>query len=47
MAELETLKPAMEQANELTLWRSEGETYAVQLHPLLPDEEACPALAGP
>jgi hypothetical protein len=45
--DLATLKPALEQANELTLWRSEGDTYSVQLHPLLPDEEACPALAGP
>jgi hypothetical protein len=46
-ADLDTLKPAIEQANELTLWRSDGETYSVQFHPLLPDEEGCPALAGP
>jgi hypothetical protein len=41
--DLAALKPVIEQANELTLWRSEGETYSVALHPLLPDEEGCPA----
>ena len=41
-ADLDTLRPALATANELTLWRSEGQTYALALHPLLPDEEPCP-----
>ena len=45
--DLDTLNPAIAEANELTLWRSAGETYSVQFHPLLPEEEGCPALAGP
>jgi hypothetical protein len=46
-ADLVTLNPVIAQANELTLWRSDGATYSVQFHPLLPDEEGCPTLAGP
>jgi hypothetical protein len=42
-ADLDALQPALEQANELTLWQSDGQTYSVKPHPLLPDEEACPA----
>jgi hypothetical protein len=41
-ARLDTLRPILAVANELTLWRSDGETYAVKFHPLLPDDEACP-----
>jgi len=41
-ADLAAVKPAMEQANELTLWRSDRQTYSVKPHPLLPGEEACP-----
>jgi hypothetical protein len=40
--ELDELRPLLEQANELTLWRSEGATYQIYAHPLLPDDEACP-----
>jgi hypothetical protein len=46
-ADLDTLQAALEQANELTLWRSEGETYSVKPHPLLPDADACGVVAGP
>ena len=46
-AELEALNPAIGKPTSSTLWQSAGETYSVQLHPLLPDEEGCPALAGP
>lgn len=40
---LDALRPALSAANELTLWRSDGETYTVKFHPLLPDDEACPS----
>ena len=40
--DLETLLPMLEQANELTLWRSEDVTYRIYAHPLLPDDEPCP-----
>ena len=40
--DLTTLRPMLEQANELTLWRSDDVTYQLYLRPLLPDEEACP-----
>ena len=46
-ADLDALRPALATANELTLWLSEEQTYAVQFHPLLPDEPGCPELAGP
>lgn len=39
---LATLMPLLQQSNELTLWRSDEELYQLYLHPLLPDEEACP-----
>jgi hypothetical protein len=45
--DLATLRPLLATANELTLWRSGGQTYSLQLHPLLPDDQGCPALAGP
>jgi hypothetical protein len=31
-----------EAANELTLYDSADVTYQLYLHPLLPDDEACP-----
>ncbi|HYI22018.1 MAG TPA: hypothetical protein VEX62_05200 [Candidatus Limnocylindrales bacterium] len=40
--DLETLRPMLEQANELTLWRSDDVTYQIYAHPLLPDDEPCP-----
>jgi len=32
----------LERANQLTLWRSDEVLYQLYLHPLLPDDEACP-----
>ncbi len=32
----------LEEANELTLWRSDDVTYQIYAHPLLPDDEPCP-----
>ena len=46
-ADADALRPALAGANELTLWRSGGATYAVQFHPQLPDDVACPGFAGP
>ena len=40
--ELAALLPLLQQANELTMWESEGTLYTVRLHPLLPDDEVCP-----
>lgn len=40
--DLTTLRPMLQQANELTLWRSDDVTYQLYLRPLLPDEDACP-----
>ncbi len=40
--DLATLRPALEAANQLTFWRSEGRTYQLILRPLLPDESGCP-----
>jgi hypothetical protein len=40
--ELATARPVFEAANELTLYRSADVTYQLYLHPLLPDDEACP-----
>jgi hypothetical protein len=34
--------PVFGAANELTLYRSADATYQIYLHPLLPDDEACP-----
>jgi len=42
--DLATLRPMLEQASELTLWRSEDVLYQLLLHPLLPDEAVCPGL---
>jgi len=42
--ELAILRPVLETANELSYWESAGVTYEVVLHPLLPDDEACPAV---
>ena len=42
--DLTDLRPMLQQANELTLWRSDDVTYQLYLRPLLPDEEACPGL---
>jgi hypothetical protein len=41
---LDVLRPQLGLANGLSLWRSEGRTFAVVLHPLLPDDEGCPGL---
>jgi hypothetical protein len=43
-AELSGLWPLLQQANELSLWRSDDVIYQIYLHPLLPDDEACPGL---
>jgi len=40
--DLTTALPVFSAANELTLYESEGVTYQLYLHPLLPDDEACP-----
>lgn len=40
--DLDTLRPALATANELTFWRSEAQTYALGLRPMLPDDEPCP-----
>lgn len=37
-ADLETLRPLVEQADTLTFWKSGGSVYSVFLRPLLPDE---------
>jgi hypothetical protein len=46
-ADLDTLRPPLETANELTMWRSDDQVYSVQLHPLLPDDPGCSGFAGP
>ncbi|MEP7158675.1 MAG: hypothetical protein ABI797_04555, partial [Chloroflexota bacterium] len=41
--ELETVRSLFTQANELTLYKADDDvTYQFYLHPLLPDEDACP-----
>ncbi|MGI8928400.1 MAG: hypothetical protein ACR2H0_02880 [Candidatus Limnocylindrales bacterium] len=40
--DLATLRPMLERATELTLWRSDEVLYQLYLHPLLPDDDACP-----
>ena len=40
--DLATVRPIFESANELTLYRSADVTYQFYLHPLLPDDQACP-----
>jgi hypothetical protein len=39
-ADLETIRPLLQNANTLTLWESGGQTYRLLLRPLLPDEAA-------
>lgn len=41
-ADLDRLLPKVREANQLTLWRSEGKEYAAWFRPLLPDESGCP-----
>lgn len=45
-AELAILLPAMRQANNLTLWRSGDETWALFPRPILPHEDGCPMPAA-
>ena len=40
--DLATIRPALASANQLTWWRSGGETWSLILRPLLPDERGCP-----
>jgi hypothetical protein len=40
--DLATIRPALQSANQLTYWRSGGETWSLILRPLLPDEAGCP-----
>jgi hypothetical protein len=40
-ADLDTVLPLMQEANELTPWTSEGSRYRLVLRPLLPDEHGC------
>jgi hypothetical protein len=40
--DLAAARSLFEQANELTLFRSDDVLYQLYLHPLLPDDEACP-----
>jgi len=40
-ADLETLRPLLERANQLTPWESGGKRYGLLLRPLLPDEHGC------
>ena len=40
--DLVALRPLLDQANELTIWQSDGNEYVLRLHPMLPDEEPCP-----
>jgi hypothetical protein len=42
--DLTQMLPLFGQSNELTLWRSDDELYQLYLHPLLPDDEACPGV---
>ena len=39
--ELEALRAALENTNQLTFWRSEGATYQLTPRPLLPHESGC------
>lgn len=43
-ADLDTLRPLLAEANELTLWHSADQLYQVLFHPMLPDDEGCPGL---
>ena len=42
-ADLDTLRPSIEDSNQLTLWQSGDHLFQVILHPLLPDDEECPS----
>lgn len=42
--DLATIRPIFESANQLTVYRSARADYQLYLHPLLPDDEACPGL---
>ena len=42
--DLDTLRPALDKANQATFWRSGGATFQLTLRPLLPDESGCPSL---
>lgn len=42
-SDLATLLPQVQAANQLTLWKSDGQLYSVIFHPLLPDDPDCPA----
>jgi hypothetical protein len=44
--DLATLRPLLEQANQLTPWTADGETFRLTLRPLLPDEPDCSALGA-
>jgi hypothetical protein len=37
----ETVRSLAEEANQLTPWRSDGESYSIVFRPLLPDESGC------
>jgi hypothetical protein len=41
-ADLDVLMSDLREANQLTLWESDGQTYRLFLRPLLPDESGCP-----
>lgn len=41
--DVDLLRPLLANANELTLWASDGATFQLDLHPLLPDDEGCQA----
>jgi hypothetical protein len=43
-ADVGTLRPALEGANELTLWAVEDQTFQIAFHPLLPDDQGCRGL---
>jgi hypothetical protein len=40
-SDLQTLRPMLSDANQLTPWVSDGQRYALLLRPLLPDEHGC------
>lgn len=46
-ADLEKVLPLARKATQITIWRSEGEPYALQFRPQLPDETACEVPRSP
>jgi hypothetical protein len=42
--DLAAVRPLFEHSNELALYRSRDVLYQFYLHPLLPDDQACPGL---